>query len=211
MSAAPRVGVFGGSFDPLHLGHLLLAEQAREQFALDEVVFVPARLPPHKLDRQLAPDKLRLEMVELAVAGHRQFRASDVELRRAGPSFTIDTLAALAAERPNAAFFLPIGADSLAEFPTWRDPAGILARAELLVMPRPGSAPAALADPARALGLPSAAGRVHALAAPLFDVSSTDLRRRRAAGRSLRYLVPPAVEEFLRHHRLYEAAASAPA
>ena len=199
--AVPRVGIFGGSFDPIHLGHLLLAEQAREQFALDEVVFVPARLPPHKLDRPLAPDKLRLEMTELAVAGHRQFSTCDIELRRTGPSYTVDTLRAFAEERPGAALFLLIGADSLREFPTWRDPAGILALAELLVMPRPG---AETIDEWKTFGLPpNAAGRVRKIDSPLFGVASTDLRARLAAGRSIRYLVSPAVEEFLRAKGLY--------
>jgi nicotinate-nucleotide adenylyltransferase len=197
LPACGRIGVFGGTFDPIHLAHLALAERVRETLELDRVLFVPAAVPPHKLDAAITPGKLRLEMVEIAIASNPAFAADDLELRRSGPSYTVDTVRSLAQRHGGCEFFLAIGGDSLAEFPTWRDPAGILEHVRLAVIRRPGSPTAVPA------GIP--ADKVTFVEAPLLEIASRDLRARVAAGRSIRYLVPAAVEAFIRAHRLYRA------
>src|SRR5690349_14323222 len=134
-----RIGVFGGTFDPVHYGHLIIAEQAREQAELDQVWFVPAARPPHKSDRQVTPFDRRAEMLSLALAGHEdKFRVLPIEKDRPGPSFTADTLDALHAEHPQHDFFLLLGADALKDVPIWHDPLRIIDRATLLVAGRPG-------------------------------------------------------------------------
>src|ERR1700731_536182 len=120
-----RIGVFGGTFDPVHLGHLIAAEQAREQARLDQVVFVPAARPPHKPRESLAPFGQRAEMLALAIAGHAAFRLDDLEKDRPGPSYTADTLEELHRRQPDASFALILGADCLPELATWRDPGRI--------------------------------------------------------------------------------------
>lgn len=208
-----RIGVFGGSFDPVHLGHLLAAESCREQAALDRVIFVPAAIPPHKRDRSLASGEDRLAMLRLATGGHDAFQVSGVELDRGGVSFTVDTLESLAATHPGADLRLILGPDALAGLPTWREPARILALAEPLAVERDGlddvSALAAdrrLADllgPARLDRL--VAGRVRM---PAVGIRASAIRERVAAGRSIRHLVPRAVELYIRSHGLYRAAGS---
>src|SRR5262245_35644900 len=135
-SAPRRVGVFGGTFDPVHLGHLILAEQCREQGRLDEVWFVPAASPPHKQGQGVTRFDRRLEMLELAVAGHPAFKINELEKERAGPTFTADTLEELHRQHPGFEFFLLIGSDSLADLPHWRDPQRIIRSAGLMVMLR---------------------------------------------------------------------------
>lgn len=204
MRNGTRIGIFGGTFDPVHFGHLLLAETCREQARLDEVWFVPAAVPPHKQDQALSPPAVRLEMLRLAVGGHDAFRVADLELLRGGVSYTVDTLAAVHAERPEAELFLLLGADSLVELPTWRDPRRILELARPLTVGRPGTQPPdydALAD----LVAPA---RLETFAAchvemPLIGIRSRDLRRRAAEGRSLRYQTPRAVERFIETTGLY--------
>jgi nicotinate-nucleotide adenylyltransferase len=198
-----RTGVFGGTFDPVHLGHLILAEQCREQARLDLVLFVPAARPPHKLAHVLTPFAQRVEMLALAVAGQPAFRIDELEKDRPGPSYTADTLAQLHSRHPDAQLFLLVGADTLHDLPYWHEPARIAALAELLVMARPGwEAPAP-----EALRLPEgAAFRRQTVEAPLIDIRGRDLRRRAAEGRSLRYLVPRAVEAYIADKHLYQAA-----
>lgn len=194
-----RLGVFGGTFDPIHLAHLVLAEQAREQLNLDRVLFIPAAAPPHKIGRSISPAKTRLEMVELAVAGHPQFAVSDIEIKRTGPSYTVDTLRSLCVQYPAAALFLLLGGDSLVDFPTWREPKQILELASLAVVKREGSPiPDLPADWEMDLS-----NRLHFIQAPLLAISGTDLRRRVREGRSIRYLVPAAVAAFIESQRLY--------
>src|SRR5690349_4586501 len=138
MLSAMRIGVFGGSFDPVHRGHVLLAECCRAQAALDRVAFVPAARQPHKPHSPRASDGDRLAMLELAIAGHPEFAASPVELERGGVSYTVDTLRAITAQEPGAKLYLLLGADSLADLPTWREPAAICALATPLAVSRPG-------------------------------------------------------------------------
>src|SRR5437879_932636 len=134
-----RIGIFGGTFDPIHYGHLIVAEQAREQAALDQVWFVLAARPPHKSDRQITPFDRRAEMLTLALAGHEdKFRVETIERDRPGLSYTADTLVALAESHPNNDWFLILGADSVKDLPTWHDPQRILARATILAAARPG-------------------------------------------------------------------------
>jgi len=194
-----RLGVFGGTFDPLHVGHLVLAEQAREQLQLDEVLFVPAAAPPHKLGREMSAPRMRQEMVELAVAGHPQFAVSDLELRRTGPSYTIDTLRALRELYPQASLHLLLGGDSLVDFPTWRDPDRILELARLAVMQRESATPESPPSPQDHM----LADRLDRILAPTISVSSSDLRRRVREGRSIRFLVPAAIDVYIRVNNLY--------
>jgi nicotinate-nucleotide adenylyltransferase len=199
-----RLGIFGGSFDPVHYGHLLLAECCREQCRLDEVWFVPAAAPPHKQGRELAPAKARLEMLELATSGNEAFRVSSLEVDRGGVSFTVETLRAIAAEHPQAELFLLMGADSLRDLPTWREPVEILTRAIPVVVRRAGTAEpdfaplAEMMSPARLREI-----RSSQVTMPLFEQSSTDLRERASEGRSLRYRTPRAIEKYIETQGLY--------
>lgn len=200
-----RIGLFGGTFDPPHVGHLTLAECAREQLRLERVVFMPAGTPPHKRGRVTTPAAARVAMTRLAVHGNRGFKVSTFEARRGGPSFTVDTLRALRRAHPRAALWLVVGADSLEEFHTWREPDAILALARLAVAPRPGAAPRRRGahGPARRRGGRPAAADVTWLDHPPLEVSSSAVRARARAGRSIRYLVPDAVARYAERHRLY--------
>jgi len=193
-----RIGVFGGTFDPPHAGHLALAERARDELGLQRVLFMPAADPPHK--RAHTPLAHRLAMTTLAVRGFPAFAVSDLEARRAGPSYTIDTLREMRRRHPGAELWLLLGEDSLRDLPTWRDPAGIAALARIAVAPRPG---------ARAPRRARAA--VTWLSAPALEIASHDLRARARRGESLRVLVPDAVIAYARRHRLYRGARPAAA
>jgi nicotinate-nucleotide adenylyltransferase len=187
--------VFGGTFDPVHLAHLLLAEQSREQAGLERVLFVPAARPPHKGDRLLSPFAQRVEMLQLALAGYPVFHVSEMEKDRPGPSFTVDTLRELRQRHPDDELFLLLGSDCLPDLPSWREPSQVAQLATLLVVVRPGwSATAA----------PSAF-RCQLIQMPLMEMSSRDLRRRVHEGRSIRYFVPRAVECYIHTHGLYRA------
>ncbi len=192
-----RIGVFGGSFDPPHHGHLALAEWARLELSLDQVVFVPAGTPPHKAAAGLSAVHHRVAMTRLAVRGNPAFTVSTIEARRGGPSYTADTVRTLAAVWPDVRLHLIMGADMFATFDRWREPGDIAARAVLVVAGRPGSRRRVLSREAkRGLG-------VVWLSNPGLEVSSSALRERAAAGRSSRYLVPQAVERYITRHQLY--------
>ena len=196
-----RVGVLGGTFDPVHWGHLLLAEQARDQLRLDRVLFVPAGLPWRKLDRPISPVWQRVEMVRLALEGS-PFELSLLEAERPGPSYTVDTLEQLRAMLPGAELYFIMGHDALLDLPNWHRPADIVALACLAVARRPDrSGEEALAEVSRRL--PSARERVVWLEMPLLGISGSDIRRRVREGRSIRYLVPAAVEDYIYRHGLY--------
>jgi nicotinate-nucleotide adenylyltransferase len=196
-----RVGVLGGTFDPVHWGHLLLAEQARDQLSLDRVLFVPAGLPWRKLQRPLSPVGQRVEMVRLALEG-TPFELSLLEAERPGPSYTADTLEQLRAMLPAAELYFVMGHDALLDLPEWHRPQEILRLATLAVALRPDrSGEEALAQVARRL--PGVRERVVWLAMPLLGISGSDIRQRVREGRSIRYLVPPAVEDYIHRHRLY--------
>jgi nicotinate-nucleotide adenylyltransferase len=192
LPTAGRLGVLGGTFDPIHSGHLLLARGILERLSLDRVLFVPAADPPHKSGTHAGADH-RLAMVRLAVDGLPDFAVSTVEMERDGPSYTVDTLRQLRAEYGDSELFLIIGADNVSDLPTWVDPEGILALATVVAGSRAVSA----------AGDGPLAGRIERVDTPAFDISSTEIRRRRAAGLSLRCLVPDAVERYILDHHLY--------
>jgi len=199
-----RLGLFGGSFDPVHYGHLLLAECCREQCGLDEVWFLPAATPPHKQTHALSPANQRIEMLELATGGHPSFRVSRMEIDRGGVSYTVDTLAALAAEDPARQLFFLLGADSLEDLPTWREPARICELAVPVVVGRPGVPPVdfgVLADFVPEARLTDF--RRYRVEMPQTGLSSSDIRRRVADGLSIRYRTPRAVETYIQTHGLY--------
>lgn len=189
-----RVGLFGGTFNPPHLAHLILAETLREQAGLDRVCWIPTRIPPHKATD--TPAHHRLAMTRLATSDHDAFEVLDIELQRDGPSYTVDTLAALQDTEPNATFVLMIGGDSLADFHTWRDPDEIVRRAPLLVYRRPGFVlPSVTVDRYK--------DRIQVADAPLIELSSAALRARVRDGLSIRYQVPEAVRAYIAAHGLY--------
>ncbi len=191
-----RVGIFGGTFDPPHWGHLLLAETAREELRLDRVLFVLARVPPHKTHRAVSPPAVRLKLLRAALRG-TGFTASTLELGRSGPSYTVDTLERFARLWPAASLYLLVGADSLLDLPHWRAPERIARLATLAVARRPGS-PEATARKGAALG-----AKLVTLGNPPVDLSSSDLRARVARGRSIRFRVPPAVKRVIDTLGLY--------
>ncbi len=190
-----HVGLFGGSFNPPHLAHLIVAETVREQFGMDRVWWIPAYRPPHKPGEALATPEQRLEMTRRAAAGNPGFEVADLEVRRAGTSYTVETLRALQAEHPGHTFSLIIGSDSLRDFDAWHRPEEIVARVPLIVYKRPGSAAARLD--------PNLTARVHFADAPLLEISGTEIRARLRTGRSIRYLVPDAVRAYIDEHGLY--------
>jgi len=191
-----NLAIFGGSFNPPHIGHLIVLESVRDQLVLDKVILVPSAQPPNKPNSMLAPPALRLEMTELAVKGNPDFEVSGIELQRRGMSFTVDTINQISALHPRAKLFLIIGADNMLEFDTWKAPDDILAKAELIVMSRPGYSlhdmKSKTARAARFVNVPQ------------IGISGTDIRRRVKLGRSIRYLVPRSVEEYILQKRLYK-------
>jgi nicotinate-nucleotide adenylyltransferase len=200
-----RIGVFGGTFDPVHIGHLILAEQCREAARLDQVWFVPAGNPPHKQDHNVAHFEQRAEMIELAAAGYPPFRVEPIEHERQGLTYTADTLEALKERHPGDELFLLIGSDALNDLPGWYEPRRIIASAALLVMMRANYPAKNVSDLRAALNLPADAPMhvEYVPMPPLIDISSSDLRRRVAEGRSIRYLVPRAVECYIAEKKLY--------
>ena len=204
-----RLGVFGGTFDPVHQGHLILAEQCREQGRLDRVLFIPAARPPHKQELSVTSYEHRQEMIGLAISGHPAFAIDLLEKDRPGPSYTVDTLAHLQARQPGVDLFLIIGADTLVDLPLWHQPIRILEMAGLLVVARPGSTLHTADEVRQMLDLPeSFALRYQVCPIPLLEISSRDLRKRSAEQRSIRYQVPRAVEAYIQEKRLYQGTPS---
>jgi nicotinate-nucleotide adenylyltransferase len=199
-----QVGIFGGTFDPVHLGHLIMAEQCREQARLDQLWFLPAGRPPHKQGQPVTPFARRVEMLNLAVAGYPAFRVEEVEGEKADLNYTFETLEELGRRYPAAEWHFVIGSDSLPDLPHWRKPARILELASLLVVARPGSPVLGAGELRASLGLPDEAPlHLQVVEVPLIEISSRDLRRRVADGRSIRYQVPRAVECYIESHKLY--------
>jgi nicotinate-nucleotide adenylyltransferase len=202
---AGSLGVLGGTFDPIHLVHLALAEEAAESLGLERVMFVPAGSPPHKPGVPITPGADRLAMVSLAIAGNDRFVASRLELDRDGPSYTVDTLEALVASRRAQGIAgeltLILSADAFLGLMSWRNPRRVIELARLAVAPRDGYPEAGPGFLAR--HLPDLADRAVFLDAPRIRLSASELRERAAAGRSLRYLVPDAVAAYIGDHGLY--------
>lgn len=195
-------GIIGGTFDPIHFGHLILAEKAREAFNLKKVVFVPAAIPPHKIGEVATSAEKRLQMVRLAIEDHPFFQASSVELEREGPSYSVDTVKALKKQGhgENAAFIM--GFDSVLELHTWKNYHELLTETRIITAFRPGY-PILKNDQDWPKFLRPYREQIMLLEAPLLDISSTWLRVELMYGRSIRYLVPDPVREFILNHQLY--------
>jgi nicotinate-nucleotide adenylyltransferase len=197
-----RLGVIGGTFDPPHVGHLILAEEARTRLQLEKVLFVPAGDPWRKAGQDVTPVEHRLAMVRLLLASDPYFEVSTLEVERQGPSYTVDTVEALHQQYgPGLELYFILGEDALHDLPNWKEPARIISLAWLAVAPRLAEGGRARADLEHAV--PGLLERVVPLPMPTIDISSTALRERAKAGLSLRYLVPLAVEEYIRRHGLY--------
>lgn len=192
-----RIGIYGGTFNPIHHGHLIAAQSAAEALDLSEVIFVPSCIPPLKPCSDLASGIHRLAMVRLAVEGNPRFSVSDIEVRRDQKSYTVDTMRELAAVYPDTRLFFLVGADCAPKLHQWKGIEELQRLVEFSVFNRPGATPAGALPP----GTPA----LHHVAMPGLELSSTHLRARLAAGRPVHYLTPPAVEDYILRHRLYSS------
>lgn len=190
-----RLGIFGGTFDPPHIAHLLAAEGVRDHLKLDKIIFIPAATPPHKQKRGVIAAKHRYEMVKLAIEDNPSFELSDVELRRKGPSYTIETLREMKRMHTNAELFFIMGIDLLMDFDSWKEPDRIIEECTLVVMNRPGFDLAVIDK--------DLLSRIELVNVPSVDVSSTNIRRRVRSGRSIRYLVAAEVEGYIHRNSIY--------
>ncbi|KPJ50072.1 hypothetical protein AMJ40_03775 [candidate division TA06 bacterium DG_26] len=187
------LGLFGGSFDPPHLGHLIVTQEVLSTLNLDRVLFIPAHIPPHK--ETVAGPQERYEMTSLAIAGNPNFEISDIELKRKDKSYTVETLGQLHTLFRAAQFYLIMGADEFSEIETWKDPEGVLSLSTVVVMMRPGYELGRIERTYRNRFLP--------VRVPQIEISSTDIRMRVRGGKSITYLVPPRVEAYIEEKRLY--------
>ncbi len=196
-----RTGIFGGTFDPPHLGHLILASEARAQLDLARLLWVLTPTPPHKLDQPITPLQHRLAMLQRAIEGEPAFELSRIEVERPGPHYMLDTLKLLADQNPGAELVLLLGGDSLHDLPAWHRPADLVAACDQIgVMHRPGESVDLAELEAQVPGL---AAKVRFIAAPLLEIASREIRRRVAQGGPFRYYLPAAVYEYIRRNELY--------
>jgi nicotinate-nucleotide adenylyltransferase len=199
-----KLGIFGGTFDPVHYGHLLLAECCREQRELDAVWFLPTAVPPHKRDLELTPAPLRIEMLNLAIAGHPAFSVRTYETDRGGVNYTVDTLTRIREEEPGRELYFLMGEDMLLDLPHWREPEKVCRLALPIVVHRAGMPPL---DFNCLTGVTTHQRideiRLHHVEMPEIGISATDIRNRVAAGQSIRYQTPRAVEKYIETHKLY--------
>jgi len=195
-----KLGLLGGTFDPVHMGHLILAENCLHACQLDALWFLPTGIPPHKDASQLTPGADRVAMLQLAVAGHPQFSVHTIECDRAGVAYTVDTLEQVHREHPQAELAFLIGGDSLCDLPNWRSPQRIAELAQLVAVNRGGNQrppiPENLAEPV--------VSRIQQVSIPGIEISATEIRQRVRSGMSIRYLVPRAVEIYIEQHGLYQ-------
>ncbi len=201
--AGVRLGVLGGTFDPVHRGHLALAGAARDELGLEQVLFVPAGQPWRKTGQEIGANEDRLAMLRLALEGDPSFQIATLELERSGASYTADTLEALAAPRRGDERYFIVGQDALADLPNWVRPERILELARLAVARRPEVSAEALEEAQRRV--PALRERVFRLKMPAVEVSATEIRERVRRGQPIRGMVPAAVEGYIREHRLYRA------
>lgn len=202
--AVVNIGVLGGTFDPVHLGHLIIAEEVREQLRLDRVLFVPSGHPWLKEERIISTAEHRVSMLRLALASNPRFQISMVDIERRGPSYTVDTLTDLKRQFvDSASFFFILGWDSLAQLPQWRDVPRLLQLCRLVAVGRPGSAKPRLS--VLEAVLPGVSKNVLLLPKPLIGISSSEIRQRVVQGLSIKYLVPEAVETYIREKGLYRS------
>ncbi len=196
------IGLFGGTFDPIHLGHLIAAETVRESLNLTNVIFIPAGQPWLKADSHVTAGEHRLRMVELATKCNPYFEVSALEMDRPGPSYSVDTVAFLRSKiGPHAGLYFIAGADALAELPRWKEPARLSGLCRIVGINRPGSPPPDLTVLEAAV--PGIAARIQFMDVPQIDISSTRIRERVKNCLSIHYLVPPEVEQYIFEHRLY--------
>ena len=203
--AGKSLGILGGTFDPIHMGHLRMAEHVFQRMELESIVFIPAYVPPHKLGQDFAPAQDRYAMTELAVADNPHFTVSDMELKRTGVSYTIDTIRQLHAQYEDRELNFIIGADSVAQLHTWHNIEEMLELTRFVAVWRPGYEDA-MEELVRHLG-EQAKERVLLLDTPVYDISSTEIRTRIRQGLGLAGLVPPAVERYIYEHGLYGCVA----
>ena len=195
------IGIIGGTFDPPHLGHLILAAEARQQFSLKCLLWVLTPIPPHKLNQAITPSEHRLAMLKLAIAGNPDFELSRVEMDRPGPHYALDTVNLLAGQNPGAEIVYLMGGDSLRDLPTWHRPADLVSACHYLgVMRRPGDA---IHLPDLEALLPGITHKVRFVDAPLVEISSREIRQRVAEGSPFRYFLPAAVYDYILEHNLY--------
>jgi nicotinate-nucleotide adenylyltransferase len=199
-----KVGVFGGTFDPVHLGHLVLAGECRRQVGLDEVWFVPSAHHPFKPDLQVSSFDDRVAMLRLALEDRDGYVVNEIERELPAPTYTANTLDALAERYPGNEWYFLMGADALAELPLWHEPARVVARCTLLAMARPGTAKITIDQLRANLTLPADSPvRLQWVDVPPIDIASREIRRRVRAGESIQAVVPHAVEQFIQSHHLY--------
>jgi nicotinate-nucleotide adenylyltransferase len=198
-----RIGIFGGTFDPPHLGHLILASEAHAQLKLARLLWVLTPIPPHKLNQPISSLDHRLAMVKLALKGESAFELSMIEVERSGPHYTLDTIRVFSSRYPNADLILLLGGDSLRDLPTWHRPADLVAACRQIgVMRRPGDSIDMASLEKKIPGLNS---KVKFVEAPLLEIASSEIRRRAARGLPFRYYLLPAVYQYIRKHKLYKS------
>lgn len=216
-----KLGILGGTFNPIHVGHLAAAEEVRERLDLERVLFIPSFLPPHKDDEAIPPAAQRLAMVKIAIAGNPQFSLSDIEVQRGGKSYTVDTVTDLHRAYPGAEFFFITGLDSFLDIQTWKDWERLLGLCSFVVLSRQGHAFTDLVnfpfmktskqklevldsgEQARIKAETPAGMSIWLEQVPLYDISSTDIRKRIRQGRSIKYLLPDEVETYIINNTLY--------
>lgn len=197
-----KIGLLGGTFDPIHLGHLIIAEEVRVRLELDKIVFMPARHPWLKADRDITDAEHRLAMVGLAIASNSDFEVSTAELDRPGPTYTVDTVEALKTESdPSDEVYFIVGSDALADFPRWKEPERIVSLCRIIPVGRPGS-PNIDVNTLNPI-IPTISSCLIPVDVPQIDISSTMIRERVKKGYPIRYLVPPEVEGYIYEHGLY--------
>jgi len=197
------VGLMGGTFDPIHLAHLVTAEAALEQFGLDRVIFIPTGHPPHKKDHPITPAEYRCNMVALATDSNQRFEVSRIEIEREGPSYTVDTLEEMRARLgPDSDLYFITGADAIIDIGTWREPERLFKLSRFIAAQRPGFSAEATLEDLRRLERKYRC-RILEVDAPSLEISSTDIRLRVREFRSIKYLVPEAVEDYIYRHGLY--------
>jgi nicotinate-nucleotide adenylyltransferase len=201
MTSERRIGILGGTFDPPHLGHLILAETACDMLSLSVVLFVPVGEPPHKPDAVITDVQHRVAMVNAAIVGNPRFTISDIDITRPAPHYSVDMVRLIGQHHPDSTLYFLIGGDSLKDIPTWHQPQGIYERAQLAVMSRPG---ASVDRAALEKQLPGIHERIVFVEAPVIGISATLIRERLRNGHAIRYLVPAAVEQYIMQHKLYQ-------
>ena len=199
-----NIGVLGGTFDPIHIGHLVVAEEARIKLGFSEVLFVPAGQPWRKLDRNITPAVHRVKMVRRAIADNPHFKLCTLEVERAGPSYTVDTLTMLKKQLGSeASLFFILGRDTLSGLPLWKEPEKVVQLCRLVVAPRLGSKDLKHLEKA----IPGLLDKVIQLDMPVIGISSSGIRQRIAQGLSIRYLMPAEVEKYVTGHKIYPTSA----